>query len=165
MGTMTLEQGYFIVQIVAGLAVVLSLIYVGIGVRQNAQAVRLSTSQRVLQEIRETTVQFADNAELADILLRGVQAAALEGQEKLRFYALIGNFMRVLENGYFQFQAGALDPRLWRGMQRQWADLLSTAGARANWEVRKHWYSDEFQQYFEKRLLPSANREYKIAGS
>jgi hypothetical protein len=164
MGTMTLEQGYFIVQIVAGVAVVLSLIYVGIGVRQNAQAVRLGTSQRVLQEIRET-VQLATNAGLADIFLRGVQGAALEGQEKMRFYAFIGSFFRVLENGYFQFQAGALDPRLWRGMQRQWADLLSTAGARANWEVRKHWYSDEFQQYFEKRLLPSANREYKIAGS
>jgi len=43
MGNIALEQAYYLAQISAGIAVVISLIYVGIQLKQNTRAIRLTT--------------------------------------------------------------------------------------------------------------------------
>ena len=163
METITLEQASLIAEIVGSIAVVFSLIYVGIGVRQNARAVRLNTGQVVAQELREAVRDWC-HEDVARVMVKAAVDPNVTGTEKLQFYAMMNNLMRVVENGHFQFASNALDPRLWHGFIRNIADVMSTPGAKAYWVARKSWFSKEYQQYFEQQILPLAQPEYKFAG-
>ena len=62
--------------------------YVGFGIRQNVRAVRLSTAQTVSKDLREAVNTWVD-ADIADILLRGMQDSDLSGTEQLQFYSVM----------------------------------------------------------------------------
>ena len=164
METITLEQASFLAEILGGIAVIVSLIYVGLGVRQNAQAVRLSAGQAIARELREVVSQWV-SADVADIMVLGVNNLEISGAEKLRFYAIFNNLMRVMENGYYQFAAGTLDPTLWEGFKHTLADVMSSPGAKSWWAARKHWFSAEFQRYFDEDVSPGATPGYHLAGT
>ena len=160
----TLEQASFIAEIIGGIVVIVSLIYVGLGVRQNVQAVRLSTSQVVTKDLREAVNRWIDS-DIADIMLRGMQNDDLQGAEQLQFYSVLLNLMRVMENGYLQMNAGALDPGVWEGFKRNYADAMSTPGAKVWWAARKNWFNPDFQRYFDEQILEHANPDYRFAGT
>ena len=159
---MSLEQASLIAEIIGGIAVFLSLIYVGIGVRQNAQAIRLSTGQAASQELRDVVAEWV-NPDTASVVAKGGKDPSITGIEKLQFDAVMNTLMRVIENGYFQFSAGTLDPAIWEGFKRNYVDVMSTAGATAWWKVRKSWFSEEFQNYFDSEVLREARTNYQLA--
>ena len=55
-------------------AVVISLIYVGVQVRQNTAAIQTSTSQEVYQQNQDVGLLVMESAEMAAILLQAVEA-------------------------------------------------------------------------------------------
>ncbi len=160
----TLEQASFIAEILGGIAVIVSLIYVGLGVRQNAQAVRLGAGQAVAKELREVVSQWV-SADTAIVMLQGAENPEISGPQKLQFYAILNNLMRVFENGYYQFAAGTLEPTFWDGFKRTLADVMSTSGAMTWWAARQHWFSPEFRRYFDEHIMPSATLGYTLAGA
>ena len=53
METLTLEQAYYIGELVASFVVLISLVYMAIQLRQNTNAIRLGTAHAVAEEFRE----------------------------------------------------------------------------------------------------------------
>ena len=85
---MTLERAYFVAEITAATAVILSLIYVGIQIKQNTDTLKLRTAYDATEEFSDIYLVLTENSDLADIWFRGLQGLdALEGVERLRFYA------------------------------------------------------------------------------
>jgi len=90
--------------------VVLSLIYVGIQLKQNTRAVRLTTMESVLQQFREHEALVCQSSEPADIFWRGHEdPSALKGQEVMRYHQLSNYYYKSFENAYFQYRDGVLD--------------------------------------------------------
>ncbi len=69
MESLTLEQIYFMSEIIGVIAVIISLIYVGLQVKQNTHVVRLNTVHNIAEGKRESTSMRVVIGSLTNILL------------------------------------------------------------------------------------------------
>ena len=101
-----------IVEIVGLLAVVVSLIYLAIQVRQNSQLINQNTFVARSAMVHETSVFYArffeliaENSELASIFHRGTNSEELNPVELERFEALLEVYFTSLEDMDHQFKS------------------------------------------------------------
>jgi len=90
---MTLEEVSLAIQIVAALAVVGSLIFVGLQLRQSDRTLRANSLQSVLDGYRDRTfLPGITNGEVLDIYARGLNSMDLLNEnEKRRFWFILLN--------------------------------------------------------------------------
>ena len=101
-----------IVEVVGLLAVVVSLIYLAIQVRQNSQLMNQNTFVARSAMVHETSVFYArffeliaENSELASIFHRGTNSEELNPVEVERFEALLEVYFTSLEDMDHQFKS------------------------------------------------------------
>ena len=150
---MPLDQVANIAEICAAALVIVSLIYVGLQVRQNTQAIQVTTTQA----FTDTWISFVSNLNqsphLADIYHRGLSdASSLKGGDLVQFYAFLGQAFAAYQSFYIQWQGGVLDEELWKSYQHGMADLMTNPGVADWWQFRRHWYTQEFQAYLRDSL-------------
>ena len=88
-------------EIVGTAAIVVSLIYVAVQIRQSTRATKLTTAQNVTHDLRESLGIIAGSTEMASIHLRAMQdIESLSPEEKHRFYIWLNNNYRMYENAY-----------------------------------------------------------------
>ena len=164
---MTLEEFNYIAEIIAAIAVIASLLYVAVEVRQNTVAVRLNTLHDVKDTIREVNLLVAEQGDLAEILFEGFQDLdKLSGAPRARFYTWAHNLFLGYENLYLQYLGGALDPRHWSGMAQHMSDVSSVPGVQAYWADRRQWFTEEFRNYWENEVSPApADPGYRAMGT
>ena len=55
-----------------------------------------------------------------------------------------------------------VEPRIWRGFERQLADVTTLPGVQQWWSVRRDWFSDEFQAFVDELIATSADRHPRM---
>ena len=154
MESLTLEQAYYISELVASLAVIMSLIYVAIQIRQNTQIVKLNSAQNLSHELRESLALLASDAGLSDIHLRAMQNIdSLAPAEKFRFYIFLNNVFRVYESAHYQNSKRTVDPSVWTGIVGNMKATKSTSGYLAFWQERKSIFNKEFQDFYDTEVI------------
>ena len=138
-------------QIVGALAVVISLIYLGWGVRSSARATQIA-SERSLADLGVRFLQhIAEHADLSELYYRGLHDfQSLEGAERMRFSALMGQMFRLYEETYFGQSEGHLALRLWREAEAALRDIYGYPGVQAWWRNRSHWFSEKFVKFVDQ---------------
>ena len=145
-------------EFVGAVAVVITLVYLAIQIRQNTRAIRLDTGHDITEEYRDIFALMAENKELAELVHRAAHDPdSISGTDKVQYYALNSNFIRALENAYFQHNENALDRKQWSGMRRMLKDYAQLPAFREYWPNRKHWFSNEFQEFMESDILTAEN--------
>ena len=153
MESLTLEQAYYISELVASLAVIMSLIYVAIQIRQNTHTVKLNSAQNLSHELRESLALLASDSELSDIHLRAMQNIdSLAPGEKFRFYIFLNNVFRVYENAHYQFTQGTVDPSMWSGIFGNMNATKATSGYETFWRDRKNIFGSKFQEFYDNEV-------------
>jgi len=146
-------------ELVGALAVVITLIYLALQIRQNTRAVRLDTGHAITEEFRSMFALMAEHKELAELVhAAAADPSAISGVEKVRYYGLNGNFMRAIENAYIQWSEGALDLRHWEGMKRMVCDYAQLPGFQEFWSDRKHWFSEDFQRFMDTDIFATDHK-------
>jgi hypothetical protein len=147
---MSLEAFYFISQIGAALAVVASLLFVGVQLRQNTRAVRAAASQAHSANYLQAVSSLFENGEVARIWRLGlVEFEALGDDDKVRFLAFTSALFRFYEASRVQRLRGQLDAEHWLTIEQQAKSLSGQEGIRAWWRLRRDWHSADFRQWFE----------------
>ena len=137
------------------IAVVISLIFVGISVRQNTKALKSNTLHDVKDTIREVNLAWAENQGLSELMFEGLSdLEKLSGASRFRFYTSAHNLILGYENLYLQHIEAVLDEKHWAGMAQHMVDAMSLPGLRAYWADRKHWFTNEFRDYIENEVIP-----------
>jgi len=150
METLTLEQAYYIGELITTFAVIISLVYVGIQIRQNTHAIKLTSAQNLFHEYRDSQALLVADAELADIHLRAIQDInSLSLGEKHRLYLWLNNLFRVFENAHYQNSKGTVDKPVWDGMLGYIKLIKKLSGYQAFWNDRKSIYNNEFQEFYD----------------
>jgi hypothetical protein len=162
---MTLLEWGALGELIGGIAIIVSLIYVGAQIKQNTKATTIATSQDFIHMHSELTSHISDRQEFRDIYWRGLQGLSnLQDSETAAFIAWMIQTFRAWEAFWFQWQEGVFDDRLWRGWRAQFCDLFGHVGAREAWSLRRHQLSDEFQEYVDQQVLVAASKPlYKTA--
>ena len=134
-------------EIIGASAVIASLAYLAIQIRNQNVESRVASIHDVLAGFRTEIAAFR-NPELAGLLSKGsANFEALSDTEKIQFVAMIQGPLRFWEEAYYQHKANRLSEQLWSGIHAQMRDFISTNGIQKVWNLREHTFSDEFRDY------------------
>jgi len=163
MESFTLEQASYLAEIIGVIAVVLSLIYLGLQVKQNTRSMRIQTVQDLSNQFKESQASIAHDKDLADIYHRAVfNYEQLDPLEQLRFNLLIASVLRVLNELFFKRDEGAVDESMWHGFKTIAEDLMRYPGTQSVYKIRKQQYSNVFQKFVDELIENSSPREVPL---
>jgi len=138
-------------EIVGAFAVVLSLVYLAVQVRQNTTALRGATAAEAVGAIREWNNRLIDDAVVSELFAKGVEdPTQLTDAERRRFVPIAFNFFKTVEHLHYQHAHGNLDPEIWAGWEVVLKGYVGSAGMMAYFSERRAAFSQEFQQWVDK---------------
>jgi len=141
-------------QVIGAIAVVISLIYVALQIRQNTNAVRSATVQTVHEHFAKWYHLVAADDELAQIVANGLRDyASLSEQERVRFVAAFMSFLSYSQNAFLKWRQGLLASPLWLGWELVIMNLVCAPGGKAFWKDRAYMFGDEFRKYIDDDLI------------
>jgi hypothetical protein len=146
-------------EFVGAIAVIASLIYVAVQIKQNTNAARISSAQTHLELWNDVVSNFCQSPELASIYSRGLHGiSGLTEPERVQFFAQFGLIFRYWESSYLLRHEQALDDKLWEGLKETMVDSLSYPGCKEWWERRRHWFYEEFREMVDEAILRKSGR-------
>ena len=150
---MNLESVFFITQIIAAIAVIISLFYVAYEVRHNTKALKLSTYQAVVDSSMEILHSLYTNEETATFYHRCLfNNEELTGPEKLRWHAVMITVYRHWDNLLYQNRKGSLENDMWLSYDRTMTSYLSYKPW-ADWFMANgHLFSPQLQELVSGKL-------------
>ena len=158
---MTLEQWALVAQIFSAIAVIASLIFVGVQLRQATSAIRGTSSQAHSALYTDLVRSIIDNDDFARAWSSGLtDPKALSEAEWVQFVAYASALFRLYESSRVQWLNGRLDEEHWHTIERQAADFGNLPGLQAAWQLRGHWFSPEFRAWFAGLAPEKAPRPY-----
>ena len=141
-------------------AVVVSLVYVGVQVRQNTAAIRTNTSQQAYQQNQEVGLLVMESGEMAAILLQANRdVAALSPVDSLRYRRWLNVTLNLYESVYTNALAGTMEPEMARGWLQDLSDLRCEPLMAAYWDERRTSYHRVFAAGLDSAFAVSRCRE------
>jgi len=135
MRKLSLTECAQVAEVVAAIAVVISLIYVGIGLRDNTAAVRSASVQAITATSQNGLIAESTNADLSRLRRVGDDdPSSLDVDERYRYYTLYRQIWISFQNVYFQRDLGTVGADLWATYQRIICSQFTRPGVRATWE-------------------------------
>lgn len=150
---MTLVDWANIAQVVGSLAVIASLIFVGLQVRQNTKATRATALQMNADYWLTYFTMLADK-QFSDIYSKGALGRVeLEGGQFGQFFLLCRATFMGCENQHHQYLSGLLDDDAYRGYEATIREQIAAfPGVRAMWQLVRHAYGTEFVKFLDKQI-------------
>ena len=128
-------------EVVGGLAVVFSLVYVAFQVRQNSRLIDQNSRQLEASMYYASGEGFnrwwsllIQDPEVAALWRRGLDGDSLTPEEALRFRSMAMMLFTTLENNFHQLQLGSHNRNTLEISRSSWTRLLNSPGGRAWWE-------------------------------
>lgn len=111
---MTIQDWGAVGEIIGALAVIFSLVYLIVQVRQHAKGINAATVQQSLSSLAQINTVLAANADLAEIYQRGTRDPdLLNEKEKLNFYWLSRSYVTIYDTMFQQYLAGTCPEKIW----------------------------------------------------
>ena len=128
---MSWQTGAAIAEIVAAVAVIASLIYLAIQIRQNNELLRSGSRQAL---VTNDVSSLAANFQNADVFAKYVAGSELSAEDQLRLSFMFALDLRNREFEYFQYANGLLDEQTWLAYRHVILINHSTGRGRAWWD-------------------------------
>ena len=146
-------------EIIGALAVVISLIYVAVQIRQNTSETRASRTQNLVAANSEATALIASNPEFARLSREGMlRFDELSDDEKWQFSLMFFSIFNQYDFAYHQYLEGKLDPAFFERLSEDTARYMALPGMASWWAQDKERLSKEFVEFIDKHTdLSKAN--------
>lgn len=138
---MNLEQLAYLAEIVGVIAVVITLIYLSVQVRQGTQILWSESRQAQVAYDQGGVYKFVEYPELGRLFSQA-ETPTEEEKTKLLFW-MIGQ-MRAREHEWLQYRTGALDEETWISYRDVIFFLLGTKRARDLWGLCSPYFNQDF---------------------
>jgi hypothetical protein len=134
MSKIKLKELAQIAEIIAAVAVVMSLIYVGKEVQSNTAAVRGAAMQAVATTDADALLTIAADATLSEIVRLGHQdPSQLTPPDAFRYYLFMAQFWLSFQNIYQQSELGLIDQSVWRSYVSVICRMAARPGVQKTW--------------------------------
>ena len=150
---MSLEDLGNIGEFVGAFAVVLSLIYLAVQIRQNTEMLRASTHHGMTAAGTELNKLLAGNDAVAHIFFTGLHDARnLSPEERFRLDLLMRSTFAFYEDTYLQMRKNVLDTEAWESRRGRLGQFVNQPGAQWWWNRHSENYSKGFQEEVRKLI-------------
>ena len=148
-------------EIAGAIAVVASLFYVGLQVRQSSTAIRGQTFESLSTTLAELAVQTTMEPEITEVVQKAVSNQELTPEQDARFVAMFQANLRVVSAAHYQYALGLRDLDQLRDLTYSTTlTINSKVGARV-WGARRKHLPPDFVAYMEREAARAdADSEY-----
>ena len=155
---MKLEKLALIAEIIGALAVVVSLIYVGVSIRQNTDAITAANHQNLLSMDIEKNAWFRDR-EFAELYVSALaNIDGLSAAELRQFRTYVSDQINIWENLYVAHQTGLINDTIWEGYNQFYTGQMKLPAYRFIWEQYKDGWTGDFAMHVESALAETKNK-------
>jgi hypothetical protein len=157
---MTLEDLGNVGDFIGGIAVLATLAYLALQVRQNNRllrantaSVRASSSIAINERLVGVNQSLVENPSLAEIFVRELSSpGSIEGADRVRLDTLLQSMFISLENNMKLAQAGTIDPKDWEPWSRHLRNWLRNPAVRAWWHRQRSPFGEDFEAHVQAIL-------------
>ena len=126
-----------IAEVIGLIAIVVSLIYVSIQIRQNTMMMRSSAKQSLTDATQGLIYKAMDHSTEWVKLISGDEPATPE--EEARMSLLVRAMLRGFESQCYQYDAGLLEDAEWTALKQAIRDICGLPGVNRYWQtLRPH---------------------------
>jgi hypothetical protein len=149
---MSLTDLAAIASLISSFAVLISLIYLALQVRQAEKNQQASIRQGRATRAVDIILAAGDPA-LAEALPKGVAGAPdLTQAEFGQFNAIYGAFLASAEDTYLQYKEHLLTAAVFASFAASWRQTLAQPGVRALWTLRRHNFEAGFASFMDRLM-------------
>jgi len=132
-------------------AVLLGLIFVGLELKQNTEAVESQTSQGLLELANQANNQIASDRQLAELLLKvNKDVDELNELEALQYSRFVHSEMNIWEHALFSHANGTMHSDLWNGYDMAYRRFFCEAWSKEVWREIEGGFSEQFKAHVNK---------------
>ena len=134
-------------EIIGAVAVVISLVYVGLSIRQNTEAIQVSNHHALV------AMDMEKNTWLRESEFAAIYVTAREEPEKLskvqmqQYSTFVADTLNAWEFAYITHSNGAMDETIWNGWDGFYRSELSSGSFRRFWLDGGENFSPKFRAY------------------
>ena len=140
-----------IAEVVAAVAVVVSLIYVGIQVNDSTRAVRSAASNDANVAMQSWYLEIGGNRQMSDIFINAMRGSAdLSIEDEFQYLMMTHAAFLAFQNSYLLTEEGALDPSIGEAITTAIVGVKDLPGFELYWRQRKDYLHAGFAQYVEE---------------
>lgn len=147
---MTLEEVYYVSQIVAVVAIFCSLVAVLVQMRQTNRLLRNQARRDQINGVKSISEAFYSTPGLADLVARASAGGleALTEAERMQLVAFQTAAERTWEAMHQQFLDGQIDAALWEAhLEHARASWRLNPAVRAIWATRAHFFTAQYRAF------------------
>lgn len=160
---MTLNDIYLLSQVLAVAALIPSVLYMAVQVRQNTLQARANAAYQFLEATGSINSIPMGNVETARVIRRGLEdISVLNEDERLQFIWFVGQHFTIHSTVYALYQNKTLPESQWHPIKKDIITFLGTNGGRTVWDdFAAQGLSPDFVAYVEE-LLARGEDSYSI---
>jgi len=150
---MTLEELALLAEVVGAVAILVTLIYLAIQVKDGARAYRAASVTDATTGMQGFYQELGANSEASDLFLKGLRdPESLSIERQYQFIMLTHSAFIGFQRGYFLAQEGTLDEELRDSIGSAVQAVNHLPGVRVYWRQRKSFFQPEFIAWVEELL-------------
>ena len=141
-------------ELIGSIALLISLIYVGIEIRKNTDTARTSTYQSIVSDFGSLNQTIISTPGMSALVVKAQEDFdSLSEDEKAQISQLFFFLYHSFENMYYQARKGYLEDDVWLGWKRLILTYHQRPGHRSWWNLRRHVFSESFANFLETEKL------------
>jgi len=144
-----------IIASIAGIAIVASLIFVGVQLKQNAEATSISNAQAALDSWSEQGLAVATSPHLSRLLTEEMYPGLRElgpelDAEQMAMSPWTGVAFRAVESNFFHWRNGDLSDEIWSGYENgMFLNFMAFRNFNEYWDRNRGTKRPELRDYFD----------------
>jgi len=143
-----------IAEIISALALVISLIYLSVQIRQNTKAVRSSSYTEMANGISDFQILLAQNENLSNLFLRGTEdSEKLTSEELQQFEMVLGHVFTRFDTAVYLYKKNMVDSTAIEPYTKFILSLLDSTSIRTYWEKYKQFFSSGMVEYLDAKKI------------
>jgi len=147
---LSLSEWASVAEVFGAVAVVVTLIYVGLEVNDSARAVRSASATDMASQAHDWYLEVAMDPAARALMLKGQNDPdSLTPEERLGFMYMIHAFAVVVQNSWYLAQEGTLDEELEQTLTNTIANVRELPGFLAFWESRQNLFKPAFREFMD----------------
>ena len=145
-----LKKFALLVEIIGGISIIISLIFVGIQLRENSKATRSATAAATVSELTSFYSNLGNSEQGSRVFYEFmVRPDSLSETERFQAIMNAHGVMLTIQNSYYLVKEGTLDEEIMNSVMGSVLATKDNPGFKVFWNARRDLFFEEFQAYID----------------
>ena len=149
----TLQEWANLAEIIGNVAIILSLVFVGLQISDTTKEMRANTAYNATVALQGRYNGVGTNQHAAKVFREGMSApSSLSKDEALQFLMSLHGIVLAYQSVFFLGVEGTLDAALYKAMTSTMEAAVTTPGFAWYWQQRQGYFTDEFRGFVDQLM-------------